>query len=165
MPSDFDKDGGFISANKPMVDRDAGIDKHLLEPGDILMATKSSSFSALSYEVEWGPSIASSSFVVLRQHKGLSSSVIERDYLVWYLNNERTRKTLRNMTVGTAVQSIPASTLAKLEIEIPPIETQRQILRLDQLHSRKISLRNELNRLEDDLFTAHTFKIIQNASH
>ena len=165
MPSDFDSRSQFIGWNKPMISNSDIDEKHLLRANDILLATKSVTLTAIAFDPAWGKSIASSSLAVLRPRFGPGIPKIDIHYLTWYLNSEQARKKLKGMTVGTAVLSIPATSLRALEIEVPSIKVQHEILIIHELFKKKVALSEELIALEKQLMQRQLESIIQNSSN
>ena len=52
---------------------------------------------------------------------------IDTNYLFQFLNSDLFKKRMLNYAFGAAVPQLPISTLRKLKINIPPLETQRKI--------------------------------------
>jgi len=106
-----------------MTDR---LSKHLLQDKDLLIIAKGTHNRACLYRSQMGPAVASSTFFVLR----LKRSDLLPEFLQWYLNSPKMQKTLSNLSKGTHILSLSKKSLSKLKIEIPPLERQKAVLKL-----------------------------------
>ncbi len=104
-------------------------EKHRLRPGDVVVAAKGSRATGAVFESDV-PTVAGSQFFVVRP----DSARILPAYLRWYLNQPETQARLMETARGSFVQSIPISAMRDFPIYLPPIETQRLIIMLHELH-------------------------------
>jgi restriction endonuclease S subunit len=119
---------------------------HYLNPGDVLLAAKGSKNFATMFRGHFS-AVASTTFLVSR----LRRADILPEYLVWYLNNPETQARLKHNAIGSSIVSISKSTLADLEITIPPLDVQRRILEIARLSTTEHNLRlkiADLRRLQ-----------------
>lgn len=137
----FSLDDTFV----PDVLMDDRVGKHVLEDKDLLVVAKGESNRVCLYRESIGQAIASSVFFVVR----LEGKEVEPEYLQWYLNTVKMQKELTNRTKGTHILSLSKKALSEVEVEVPPVGTQRQIIALTNLHQREKAISQELIELKD----------------
>lgn len=120
-------------------------EKHLLKDGDVLFAAKGSKNFAAVFENHNKPSVASTSFFVLR----LTSKKMLPQYLAWFLNNHSTLTLLKSQAIGTSIPSISKQVLENLEISVPSIESQKAILIISELRNKEKSLKQKIEQLRE----------------
>ena len=64
------------------------------------------------------------------------NAIILPEYLTWFLNNPAAQNILKRNAIGSSIASISKVVLENLEITVPPISKQQEILELSRL-SRK----------------------------
>lgn len=147
--------GRHLSANKniesdipPELQLNYKTKKHLLQKGDILVASKGHDlFSVVFYPMKY-PAVASSMFIVL---KLLEPRKILPEYLTWYLNHPKTQKILSGSSKGTALRSITKDIIGNLEISIPPIEKQSALLNAISLLTKEAQLTSKIENLRNSI--------------
>jgi restriction endonuclease S subunit len=139
---DFDENG-FLRRDvilEKEVLRDEKVEKHLLNNGDILLIAKGESNKACIYYQDTGPAVASSVFFVIRiQHNFLLP-----EFLQWLINTDLIQKRLFERTRGTHIRSLSKKALVDLEIEVPKLSVQKEILKINDLWKKEQSLTLEL---------------------
>lgn len=120
-------------------------EKHLLKDGDVLFAAKGTKNFAAVFENHNEPSVASTSFFVIR----LSDKKVLPQYLAWFLNNHTTQTLLKGQAIGTSIPSITKQVLENLEIPVPEIKTQKAIVEISKLRNKEKSLRQKIERLRE----------------
>ncbi|MCO6497189.1 MAG: restriction endonuclease subunit S [Chitinophagaceae bacterium] len=133
----FDEFGQLTAVLYPDLKADNISEKHLLNTGDVLFAAKGTKNFAAVYESGNPPAVASTSFFVLKQ----TDENVLPEYLAWFLNHTQTQSLLKGKARGTSIPSITKSVLESLEIEIPPLEKQKLIIRLADLALQESELR------------------------
>lgn len=124
-------------------------DKHLLMSWDILFCAKWTRNFAAVYKESYGKCVASSTFLVIRIHN-------KNLFLPWFialiLNNLKSSNYFRehNLT-GTTVQSISKKTIESFDIWNIPIEKQKHLLELYNLHKKQIDIHERLIEKKDTL--------------
>jgi len=115
---------------------------HLLKNGDVLFVAKGAKNLAVCYDEQFKPAVAASAFFVIRiRDKNLISP-----YLCWYLNSVRVQTIIKGQSVGTYIPNVNKSTLAELEVIIPPIRTQEMIANIHNLFIKEAEL---LDRIKE----------------
>ena len=130
--------------------------KHLLKDGDVLFAAKGTKNFAAVFENHNEPSVASTSFFVIRP----SDKKVLPQYLAWFLNNHTTQTLLKGQAIGTSIPSISKHVLENLEITVPNIEIQKAILQITKLRNKEKSLKQEIETLKDIKINQQLFQAI-----
>ncbi|MBW8324221.1 MAG: restriction endonuclease subunit S [Prolixibacteraceae bacterium] len=141
----FDENGLLLSELDPDLMADDISEKHILKIGDVLFAAKGTKNFAAVFEDHYPPSVASTSFFVIRT---LSEAVLPQ-YLAWYLNNHDTQQFLKNLARGTSIASISKAVLDDLEIFIPDLKAQKLVLKITQLRNKEKELKKEIEILRE----------------
>lgn len=156
--SDFDENDNLVNNIEPNVLYKSSIEKNYLQFGEILFNAKGRRFFAYLFTNEYENTIASASFLVLT----LTKNSVVPDFLVWFLNHPETLKVFNSKMSTQVMPSISKQELSELEIIIPSIEIQEQIVALDNLKKRQIKIQKELISLEENYINALTYKKIKN---
>ncbi|MFB9864310.1 restriction endonuclease subunit S [Rufibacter immobilis] len=143
----FDEFGDLLSGTRPNVAIDKSTFRHLLGSGDVLFAAKGSNNFAVEYKPIIGPAIASSTFLVIRPEV----NVVLPSYIVWYLNHPFTQANLKSRAKGSSIPSISKQILIDMEIPLPSIAKQEQILKIQSLRDRERRISKKLEKLKDQL--------------
>jgi len=141
----FDEHGQLNAVLHPDLIADGISEKHLLKEGDVLFAAKGTKNFAAVFEDHNEPSVASTSFFVIR----LTVKKMLPQYLAWVLNSHTTQALLKGQAIGTSIPSISKRVLENLEISLPSIETQEAILQITKLRNKEKSLKKEIETLRE----------------
>jgi restriction endonuclease S subunit len=142
------EDGSVDPLVRPnLVLPDAGR-KNLLQDGDVIFVAKGTNNRAVTYHSGFGPMVASSSLLVFRIKSEWTSSVLS-DYLIWFFNHPDTQQKLKREAKGTALPSISIQTLHQLQIDIPSLDNQNQIITISRLRAKETQLILELDQLKE----------------
>jgi restriction endonuclease S subunit len=141
----FDEFGQLHSVLHPDLLAEGISEKHLLKDGDVLFAAKGTKNFAAVFENHNEPSVASTSFFVIRS----TDNKVLPQYLAWFLNNHNTQTLLKGQAIGTSIPSISKQVLENLEIAVPSIETQKAILKITKLRNKEKSLKQKIETLRD----------------
>ena len=141
----FDEYGQLHSVLHPDLVAEGISEKHLLKDGDVLFAAKGTKNFAAIFENHNEPSVASTSFFVIRP----TDKKVLPQYLAWFLNNHTTQTLLKSQAIGTSIPSISKHVLENLEITVPGMETQKAILHITKLRNKEKSLKQKIETLKD----------------
>jgi len=141
----FDEYGQLHSVLHPDLVAEGISERHLLKDGDVLFAAKGTKNFAAVFENHNEPSVASTSFFVIRP----TDKKLLPQYLAWVLNSHLTQTLLKGQAIGTSIPSISKQVLENLEIALPSIETQRVILQITKLRNKEKSLKQEIETLRE----------------
>lgn len=143
--SDFVEVNTIDKLIEPTVVPSVKLEKHFLTRDDIVVLAKGhNGFTAHTIIDDSKKMVASSIFMVLRN---TISSVIPK-YISWYINLESTQKELRSYSRGTALPSINRNILGDLDIKIPPLNIQKNIIAIDELKKQETKLSTRLDQLK-----------------
>lgn len=106
-------------------DYDEKFEKSFLKKGDILFQAKGNKFEAVLIDKDYENLISNQIYFNIRV-----SSEILPEYLVWYLNSKDAKLYYEKNTSGATVKSINKKALEQLEIEVPTIEKQKELVTL-----------------------------------
>ncbi|EJR43849.1 hypothetical protein IIM_05347 [Bacillus cereus VD107] len=108
-------------------------EKYLLKKGEILFKKSQSSQYAAGVFNE-GPNnlVPSIHFFILSINEE-SKDIVIPEYVAWYLGEDVVRKYFQSIAAGMVTATIKKSDLATLEIEIPSIDVQRKLIRIQSL--------------------------------
>ncbi len=142
----FDESGRLSSDLHPDLKSDLRIEKHLLKSGDVLFAAKGTKNFAALISKSIQPAVASTSFFVIRIHTENGSQVLP-EYLTWFLNRTATQRILKAEAVGSSLPSISMPVISQLEIPIPTLSVQNNILLLNKHKRQEKYLREKIAEL------------------
>lgn len=108
---------------------------YMLQKGDLLFAGKGTTYLCKIFNSDI-PAVPSTTLYTIRLH----SDIITPEYLCWYLNHPNVIATVKVAQVGTGTPMIHKPTLENLEIIIPDIKIQKQIVSLSNLQKRECDI-------------------------
>lgn len=146
----FDESGVLSSTLHLDLQMDDLDSKHILRPGDVLIATKGSKTFAAVYENGNPPAVASTSFFVIR----LSGSQLLPKFLAWFINDPGTQSLLKAQALGTSMVSIPKTVIQDLEVPIPSLAIQSVVLEINRLKSIERKLQAQIETLKEKILQA-----------
>lgn len=116
-----------------------------VHPGDILLPGRGQSFPARHYSGGISPILPAGQIYNIRVK---DNDLVDPAYLAWYLNRTDTQKTIKNSLTGTTIPALNKSALQKFLIQIPSLENQRFISKLEHLFQKRMEIRRKLNALD-----------------
>jgi restriction endonuclease S subunit len=153
----FDDYGELNSALHPDLPSEGIPEKHLLKDGDVLFAAKGAKNFATVFENHNVPSVASTSFFVIRP----TDKKLLPQYLAWVLNSYSMQTFLKGQAIGTSMPSISKQVLGNLEIMVPSIETQIAVLQITKLRNLEKSLKQKIEALREKLIQQQIINAIK----
>lgn len=127
--------------------------KHLLEPSDLLFSMRGSNYSAFFLPEVKSPTVASSQFFRIRI-KITEPQLILPDFLAWQLNQRPAKAYYAAKETGSTVRSIRMSEIRAMQIVIPTIERQRELLSLDEKIMGHNKLLNDIAKHNQSILDA-----------
>jgi hypothetical protein len=123
-------------------------DRYRLQPGDVLFVSRGTTNIAVPLTAEtvrpvpenWDDLIAAYTFYILRP----DTSRIVPEFLSWFINQPPAQSYLVQQSRGTLVKLVPKSVFEELQVPVPPIPLQRQIMEIERLRAREESLLKRL---------------------
>src|SRR6266542_6969675 len=146
----FDDNGRLISKTNEFINIDKKIEAHLLRDGDVLFVGKGNRLFAWCYRNSEGPAVASSIFFVVRPDQKL----IWPEFLAAILNAAQSKGAFQQLGRGTSIFSIRKSELGAFQVPIPPIQQQKIIAALADLHQQEIELSKKIIAEKQKLHSA-----------
>lgn len=126
---DISDDRSRIVNSPHRIDGSTIKEKHLLQKGDVLFMAKGANNFAICYDENYKPAVAASAFFVLRYIK----EYVLPAYLCLFINSSLGQNYLKSNMAGTYIPNVNRSTLAEMEIMIPPLEEQEKIISIFKL--------------------------------
>lgn len=144
---------------KPSIVNNSKLETHYLQKGDVLVLSKGHhDFNAFLYNEDKFPAVASSIFLVL---KDIDIKVLP-EYLVWYINLELTQQQLVSSSRGSALPSINKKILSELEVPVPELQIQQNIVALSKLKEEETKLIERINKLKSRALEINLIERINN---
>lgn len=123
-----------------------GKPQFIVEKNDILFSVRIK-FNAYQVPVSINNQfVASTSFVILKPNE----NVVLRDYLTWYLNySEDLKKLSEAQAKSTRMPYLSLKSIKGLEIYVPDMEQQKNIIEINQLLGKEKKLTNRILELKE----------------
>lgn len=125
------------------VEHNPKLTSYILQKGDLLFAGKGTTYLCKIFNLNT-PAIPSTAFYTIRLH----SDIITPEYLCWYLNHPNIVAKIKTQQVGTSTPMIHKSTLEDLEIIIPDMDTQKNIVALSDLQKRESDILKKISKMK-----------------
>ena len=100
-----------------------------LTKGDVLFVGRGSKFFSVCINNDLSNTAAAPQFLILR----VKNKSILPEYLSWYINHKRAQSYFRREAAGTAVTHVSKASLEDLVIEVPSVEKQKRIVKINNL--------------------------------
>ena len=127
---DISQDGTWLNEKFDRIEPNEGINEELhLRAGDVLFPNRGTRTTAITFRFDLPRTLVGPQFFILRPMAGR----VVPEYLAWYLRGEESARHFEARRKGTYVQIIQRSDLAELEIPVPPLDVQQQIVNVADL--------------------------------
>jgi len=103
---------------------------------------------------EWENLIVGSFFFILRPRPDR----VLPEYLAWAINQPPAQRQLDDTAHGTHMKLIPKKMFEELEIDLPPVEIQEQIVRMNTLVERERHLTEAIQAKRAELVRAASLR-------
>ena len=135
-------DGNLINCDYLLKIKDSKIkDSHLVKDKDIIFKSRGLSIeSAIALNIS-GKVIVAAPLFRIRVN---DANNILPEYLNWYISQGNAQSFFRRMTEGSALKMVNKKSLGDLEVEIPSLEKQKQIIELSTLANKEDAIMKEL---------------------
>jgi len=153
----FNDEGMLFTNDADCIKLNEKIEPHLLINGDVLFVGKGNRLFAWCYKENSIPTVASSSFFVLRPN----TKKVHPEYLAAFLNAPQTKAALTQLGGGTNIFSIRKSELAAFQIPILPMDQQIKVAALATFHQQEVQLAKEIISHKQNLYSAIISKLIK----
>lgn len=133
--------GISASATNKFISTDIAVKSRKANSGDIVIAVTGENDADLAKGVAW----LGEEPVAVSNHTLIFSTSLDPCYVSYYLRSTSFAQAKRRFITGTKVRDLPATAFDKLRIPVPPLEVQREIVRiLDQFTALEAALEAEL---------------------
>ncbi len=115
-------------------------ESHFVKKGDLLFRSRGLTNTTSLIATDLQPTVLAAPMMVIRVKK----NIIKPVYLQWFLNLPSTQATLAKRAEGTSVRMLSKATLDALEVPVPPLMRQKEIVELANLAAEEERLTQEL---------------------
>lgn len=123
----------------PAINWEQRVKPPFLEQGEVVFATRGNRNVSAVYHGDIPVVVTSQFFIITLKRK---ENEIAPEYLCWVLNHPRTQQKFKRS--GTNIQLITKAALLDVEIPIPPVHTQRQLIELQRIWQEEDKLISKL---------------------
>ena len=145
-----------IGTNAYRIESSKTIQKHLLKQGEILLLSRGANNKAVCFDGEYEQAVAASAFFVI----ALKVETVLPAYLAWYLNQKPVQQEFEKLGEGTMIRNLNKSYIENLEIPIPSMEKQQEIVRIYNLWQQEQQILQQIitkkNQLIEHLLLLQT---------
>ena len=113
-----------------------------VKPGDVLLMTRGDYNYAVFIDTPLPPTVTQNSFCTLRVSKGAR---VYPDYLATNLNQPTLQARLKSLRSGSSIPNITLGALKEIEIPVPPLHFQAEIVNLAQAIRREKYLADQIH--------------------
>ena len=145
---DFDEFGDIKWDLKPELNPKEVQERQYLQDWDILYSAKWTRNFATVYKKEYWKCVASSTFFIIRLH---NENIIP-EYLAILLTEASKWKYFQDNISWWYIQSISKPVLQNYEIETPPLNKQKDIIKYYEIYKKQIKLYDKLKE-KKEMFT------------
>lgn len=143
--SDLSDDGHLINNHLHQFEPSGDIrPEHFLRPGDILLPNRGTRCTAYVYDLPLTNVLVGLQFYILRTDLKKAHPA----YLAWFLRTEKAAAHFALRRKGTLVQTVQRRDVLELELPLPPLEKQHQIVAIDALAIQERQLSTQLAQLK-----------------
>lgn len=115
----------------------------VLGADELVIQTRGLSYRAAVVPRHAPPMVAAGSLFILRPHPDR----ISPKYLVFFLNLPATQGVLRQSATGSTIPNLRRSAIEEIQVPLPSLSDQQQLVALSQLVRRQADLEERLNTL------------------
>ena len=144
---DLTEDNKLSPRNLITVKMNGFSDHHLVKRRDLIFRSRGQTTTAAIIDKEIGPAVVAAPLLRIR----VTSKHVLPEYLCWFVNQASAQAFLRSRATGTAMTVIGKSALDDLQVPLPPLETQKQIVALADLSNKEQKLMRELAKKKEKL--------------
>lgn len=136
---DLDQDWQWEHEVLPAISWEQRVKPPFLEQGEIVVAARGNRNVSVVYRGDI-PVVATSQFLIVTLARKESGIIPE--YLCWVLNHPITQQMFNRS--GTNIQLITKASMMYVEIPVPPVQTQRELIELQRVWEQEDQLISKL---------------------
>ena len=144
---DLTEDNKLSHRNLVTVKMNSLNDSHLVRRKDLIFRSRGQTTTAAIIDTEIGPAVVAAPLLRVR----VTSEHVLPEYLCWFVNQPLAQAFLHSRATGTAMTIIGKSALDDLQVPLPDLETQGQIVALADLSNKEQRLMRELAKKKEKL--------------
>ncbi len=134
---DISADGRVDFHRLTRINRDDILDRHLVRTGDVVFRSRGDRNTAVALDESFEePALAVLPLMILRPNLDVATP----QYLAWAINQPTSQRHFDSTAYGTKMRMVPRTALEQLQIDVPDMATQHQILAIDALAERERAL-------------------------
>ncbi|HBA84816.1 MAG TPA: restriction endonuclease subunit S [Verrucomicrobia bacterium] len=136
-------------------------DRYLLKLDDIIFRSRGQTNTCVILKADLGPTITAAPLISIR----VTSENLLPDYLGWWINQPLAQAHLDRHARGTSVQMISREALETLEVALPSLKIQQQIVELALLSEEEQSLIARLTKAKSRKLQTVLINTAMEATH
>lgn len=156
---DVTSDGRIDYDNLDTFSYEKDISKFLLSDGDIIFKAKSVENIAALIDKNIDGLVAFSGYIIVKIKEEYKDKILP-GYLEIYLNSEKSQEYFKVNAEGSALPIIKIKTLEQLEIDVIPIEKQKELVEIYKLIKEEKTYTEKLINVRENQFKAYLRKIL-----
>lgn len=137
---DVDSENRLDPSDLYRVTPEGVVNRYLVNQGDVLFQSRGKGNPAVPITEQLEDTIATSYFYILK----LETGKVLPEYLAWYINQPAGQGFIQSRARGTGMLMIPKKDFIEMDVDVPPTEIQKAIVRLDGLKRKECRLLLEL---------------------
>ena len=135
-------------------------ERSLVGDGNVLISARGEGHVGVTLSGVPANTVASSNFYVLR----INRKDVLPEYVGWYLNQPAAQEYLRSRSQGTYIALITKADIGELEVPIPPLSVQQQVVRVAGLRRMEQDLLRQLESKRDALIQTVCYNALNQPS-
>jgi hypothetical protein len=147
---DFDGKRRLVPDDIVTIDFRRPIEPFQARPGDVLFLSRGHRLFATALDQAPEDAIVTGYFFILRPDR----DVVIPEYLAWSINEPGFQARLAPLVKGSHMPQVSRADFDQLEIAVPPLETQRLVVRLQELWDREQDLVTRIQAAREKLIRA-----------
>lgn len=137
---DLRDDGALKSADLVRVRIEKDVELYTVQPNDVVFLSRGHKLFAVEMVNPPANAVVPNYFFILRP----KTEIVLPAYLAWFINSPKAQAQLKLVHAGTHMPIVTKSDFEQIEIDVPPLDTQRAIVALAELAWREQQLLREL---------------------
>jgi restriction endonuclease S subunit len=131
-----------------------------LNAGDVIFAAKGSRRGAAAIDRDIAGLTASNHYLLIKIRDEFKNKLLP-GYLAFYLRQKPAMDYFEQCSAGSYIPFISAAALKELEIELPPVEKQKNLAELGELIGREEDLEKKLGDLKKNYYKSSVEQFIK----
>jgi len=155
---DLTEDNRLDNQDLVLIDMKAPKEHHRVEANDLAFRSRGQTNTAALIVSDVESAVIAAPLLRIRVNK----ETILPAYLCWFINQPSSQAALQSKATGTSIRMIGKPVLEELEIAVPNLATQKQIVALEQLSINEQKIMKELSEKKKLLIAGILMRIASN---